>query len=420
MGPPTAFPGRQQKTWVFMRVDGELVLKPGKERSLRRRHPWVYDTAVARVKGKPATGATVLVQSADGVFLAWAGFSPQSSIRARCWSFVEADVIDAAWLGARVHAAVARRAALATESDALRLVFGEADGLPGFVADRYARQLVVQLQAAGVEAQRDALIDALTQATGCTDVFERSDGASRQREGLAAASGVARGAEPAERIEIREHAVRYAVDVRRGHKTGFYIDQRRNRVLARALAERATTHLGRAIRALNCFCYTGGFSLAMAAGGAARIASIDSSVEALNMARENAALNGQGAQHDWRAADVFEALRALRTSGETFDLIVLDPPKFASSHHHVDRAARAYKDINLNALRLLAPGGNLLTFSCSGAIGVDLFQKIIAGAVIDAGVDAQMLARLSASEDHPLLMTHPEGEYLKGLLLQRV
>jgi 23S rRNA (cytosine1962-C5)-methyltransferase len=402
-----------------MQVAGELTLKPGKERSLVRRHPWVYDTAIARVKGRPGPGETVAVRAAGGAFLAWAAFSPSSAIRARCWSFVEADRIDAQWLAARVSAAVQRRAPLSVESDALRLVFGEADGLPGFIADRYAGQLVVQFQAAGAEAQRAALLDALTQSAGCSDVFERSDSATRRREGLDPASGVVRGREPAERIEIHEHDLRLGVDVRRGHKTGYYIDQRPNRLLARRLAERARVVLGRDIRALNCFCYTGGFSVALAAGGTAQVVSIDSSADALRLAHDNAALNGQHG-HVWRNADVFDALRSLRDAGEAFDLIVLDPPKFASSHHHVDRAARAYKDISLNALRLLSPGGFLLTFSCSGAIDVDLFQKIVAGAVIDARLDVQMLTRLAAGEDHPLLMTHPEGEYLKGLLLQRV
>jgi 23S rRNA (cytosine1962-C5)-methyltransferase len=402
-----------------MKLAGELILKPGKERSLVRRHPWVYDTAIAKTQGRPASGATVVVRTADGEFLAWAAYSPQSTIRARCWSFAEADCIDADWLAGRVTAAVQRRRALEVESNARRLVFGEADGLPGFIADRYADQLVVQFQAAGVDAQRESLIDALVQAARCSDVFERSDSATRNREGLSASSGVVRGAEPPARIEIREHELRFVVDIRRGHKTGYYIDQRPNRLLARRLAARARAALGRDIRALNCFCYTGGFSVAMAAGGTAQVISIDSSADALQMAADNAALNGQHG-HDWRNVDVFEALRALRDAGESFDLIVLDPPKFASSHHHVDRAARAYKDISLNALRLLNPGGFMLTFSCSGAIGVDLFQKIVAGAVIDARVDAQMLGRLAAGEDHPLLMTHPEGEYLKGLLLQRI
>jgi 23S rRNA (cytosine1962-C5)-methyltransferase len=230
-----------------------------------------------------------------------------------------------------------------------------------------------------------------------------------------------RGAEPAERIQVREHGLAYWVDVRRGHKTGFYIDQRDNRRLAFELARQLAQTLGRAPRALNAFCYTGAFSIAMASGGAREVVSIDSSAEALSMGRLHVELNGIGADAvQWRCADVFEQLRACRDAGDRFDLIVLDPPKFAASHHHVERAARAYKDINLNALRLLQPGGMLMTFSCSGAIDIDLFQKIVAGAVIDAGVDCVMRSRLGPGADHPMLMTHPEGEYLKGLLLQRL
>jgi 23S rRNA (cytosine1962-C5)-methyltransferase len=404
-----------------VKVDGELILKPGKERSAARRHPWIYATAVARVVGRPAAGATIAVRAHDGAWLAWAAYSPASAIRARCWSFVESEVPDADWCAARVHSAVARRAALVDATNAVRLVFGEADGLPGFVADRYADQLVVQFQAAGVEARRDALLDALVAATGCANVYDRSDSATRQREGLPPSIGVARGAEPPDLVEVHEHGVRYLVDVRRGHKTGFYIDQRDNRRLAGELAARFSREHGRAPAMLNCFCYSGGFSIAAARGGAGAVLSIDSSADALALAGRNWALNGlDPAGAEWRAADVFDALRALRDAGRTFDLIVLDPPKFAASHHHVERAARAYKDINLSALRLLAPGGFLLTFSCSGAIDVDLFQKIVAGSVIDARADCQMLARLAAGIDHPLLMTHPEGEYLKGLLLMRI
>ncbi len=404
-----------------MKAAAELVLKPGKERSLLRRHPWVYDTAIARVGGRPAAGETVAVRGHDGRWLAWAAYSPASTLRARCWTFAQDEIVDADLLGQRVREAVARRAHLAAASDALRLVFGEADGLPGLIADCYGRQIVVQFQAAGVEAHRPALLDALVAATGCTDVYDRSDSAGRTREGLAPAQGVVRGAEPPPRICIREHGRRAWVDVRAGHKTGYYIDQRDNRQLAGELAARAREQLARPVSALNCFCYTGGFSLGLAAGGAEAVLSIDSSADALTLARENWQLNRLPETAAlWQAANVFDALRALRTDGRSFDLIVLDPPKFAASHHHVDRAARAYKDINLNALRLLNAGGFLLTFSCSGAIGVDLFQKIVAGAVIDAGVDAQLLRRLAAGEDHPLRMTHPEGEYLKGLLLQRV
>ena len=399
----------------------QLVLKPGKERSLARRHPWIYATAVARVVGEPAAGDLVAVHAADARWLAWAAYAPDSAIRARCWSFAESDRIDQRWLAARVREAVARRARLAEHSNALRLVYGEADLLPGLIADRYEHQLVVQLQAPGVQAQCEVLLEALCEATGCRDVFDRSDGALRAREGLTPESGVLRGQQPPERIRVHEHGLAYWVDVRRGHKTGFYIDQRDNRLLARGLARELASRLERAPRALNGFCYTGAFSVALARGGAGDVLSIDSSAEALALGRSNAELNGLNPESmRWRCDDAFEQLRACRDAGEQFDLIVLDPPKFAASHHHVERAARAYKDINLNALRLLRPGGVLMTFSCSGAIDVDLFQKIVAGAVIDAGVDCVMRGRLGPGADHPMLMTHPEGEYLKGLLLQRL
>ncbi|HEX4598787.1 MAG TPA: class I SAM-dependent rRNA methyltransferase [Burkholderiaceae bacterium] len=399
----------------------ELWLKPGKERSLARRHPWIYATAVARVAGKPDAGDLVAVHGADGRWLAWAAFAPDSAIRARCWSFTQEDRIDRQWLAARVREAVARRSTLAEDSNALRLVYGEADLLPGLIADRYERQLVVQLQAPGVQAQSEVLLEALCEASGCSDVFDRSDSALRQREGMAVRSGVLRGQEPAERIEVHEHGLSYRVDVRRGHKTGFYIDQRDNRRLARELATELARTLGRAPRGLNAFCYTGAFSIAMASGGASGVVSIDSSAEALSTGRSQVELNRLDPDSiQWRCSDVFEELRACRDAGERFDLIVLDPPKFAASHHHVERAARAYKDINLNALRLLNPGGLLMTFSCSGAIDTDLFQKIVAGAVFDAQADCVMRARLGPGADHPMLMTHPEGEYLKGLLLQRL
>ena len=264
----------------------ELILKPGKERSLQRRHPWIYDTAIGRIKGSPASGETVAVRGHDGRWLAWAAYSPSSTLRARCWSFDEADRIDASWLAARVREAVARRAHLAAVGDAVRLVFGEADGLPGLIADRYADQLVVQFQACGVEAHRGALLDAIVAATGCANVYDRSDSAGRTREGLSPAAGVARGAEPPARIGIREHGRRAWVDVRSGHKTGYYIDQRENRELASELARRARAQSGRDLEALNCFCYTGGFSVALAAG-ASRVLSIDSSAEALALAQEN-------------------------------------------------------------------------------------------------------------------------------------
>jgi len=397
-------------------MTAQLILKPGKERSLLRRHPWVFAAAVDRIQGAPAPGDTVEVRAANGAFLAWAAFSPRSLIRARAWSFRAEDRIDAAWIEARLTDAVARRRALVTGTDAVRLVFGEGDRLPGLVVDRYRDTLVVQFLAAGVEAWRSEIVDALVRITGCRDVYERSDASGRQREGLEQREGVLHGTAPAGPVEIDEHGVRYAVDVVAGHKTGFYLDQRDNRALVAAHAA------GRSV--LNCFCYTGGFSLAALRGGARSVLSVDSSADALAMARHHQQLNGLEALGEdrcaWREADVFETLKRCVAQEQRFDLIVLDPPKFAPSMHHVDRAARAYKEINLKALRLLAPGGLLFTFSCSGAIGVDLFQKIVAGAVFDAGVEAQMLRRLQAGLDHPMLMTHPEGEYLKGLMLMRV
>jgi 23S rRNA (cytosine1962-C5)-methyltransferase len=394
-------------------MTARLVLASGRQRSLLRRHPWIYANAIRQVEGNPGPGQLVRVCANDGAFLAWAAYSPASLIRARAWSFDEAETIDAAWIETRLAEAVARRTALSRVTDGVRLVFGEADRLPGLVVDRYADRLVVQFFAPGVETWRDTVVDALRRLTGCAEVYERSDAAAREREGLPMREGVLAGSAPPPEVGIVENGVHYAVDIAGGHKTGFYLDQRDNRALVAGFAE------GR--RVLNCFCYTGGFTLAALAGGAQSALSIDSSAPALATARRNQALNGlSAADCEWREANVFDALKALLAEGRQFDLIVLDPPKFAPSSRHVDRAARAYKEINLKAMRLLAPGGLLFTFSCSGAIDVGLFQKIVAGAVFDAGVELQMLRRLQAGIDHPMLMTHPEGEYLKGLMLVRV
>lgn len=398
----------------------DVILKKGKEKSLMRRHPWVYDTAVARVLGKPAAGEAVRVLSHDGKVLGCGAWSPASTLRVRMWTYGEegasADV--AALVVSRLEAAVAARSHLAQRTDAVRLVFGEADGIPGLIVDRYGDWLVTQFQSAGAQAMGGDIVRTLMEITGAKGVFDRSDAATRAREGLESHVGVLAGEEPPAVVEIVEDGVRYGVDVRIGHKTGFYLDQRDSRLAAQRIACEFRRLTGRGLRALNCFCYTGGFSLALARGGADEVVSVDSSEEALSRARANAALNDLGGcRMSWQAADVFEFLRRERDAGSTYDLIVLDPPKFASSHYHVERAARAYKDINLNGMRLLRAGGRLLTFSCSGAIDVDLFQKIVAGAVIDARRTAWAVERFGAGSDHPLLMTCPEGEYLKGLHL---
>ena len=395
----------------------ELILKKGKEKSLLRRHPWVYDTAVERAAGNPKAGDTVKVVAKDGRFLAWAAYSPASTLRARCWSFREDEVIDDIWFEKKIREAVAARDGLLERTNARRILFGEADGLPGLIVDQYGDWLVTQFQAAGVEAHRELIGRLLLEVTGARGVYDRSDAATRRREGLEVRSEVLVGETAPDVIEIVEDGVKYGVDVRVGHKTGFYIDQRESRLSAQRAAEEFRRRHGRGLRALNCFCYTGGFSLALLKGGAEEVVSVDSSEEALAMARANAERNGFTNRAEWLCEDVFTCLRRLRDAGEKFDLVILDPPKFASSHYHVDRAARAYKDINLNGLKLLGPGGELFTFSCSGAIDVDLFQKIVAGAVIDSGVTAWATGRFGAGEDHPLLMTCPEGEYLKALRL---
>ncbi len=395
-----------------------VYLKNGKDKSLHRRHPWVYSTAIGKTAGTPQSGDTVEVRSADGKFLARGAFSPESQIRIRAWTFDERDEINAQWIADKIRAAVKRREVLDAQTNAQRWVFGEADQLPGLIVDRYGDWAVVQILSAAVEYWRHAILDTVRALPGIQHVYERSDAATRQREGLPSVKGAItplHKEEDATVVPVIENGVHYRVDVVNGHKTGFYIDQRDNRALVASLSH------GK--RVLNCFCYTGGFSLAALAAGATEVVSIDSSGDALSRARLNQSVNAHipiDAKADWRDENVFDALKQLQASAETFDIVILDPPKFAPSVAHLDKASRAYKEIAMKGLRLLRPGGYLLTFSCSGAMSVDLFQKVIAGAVIDARIDMQMLRRLEAGIDHPMLMTHPEGEYLKGLLLQRI
>lgn len=393
----------------------QIKLKPGKERSMFKRHPWLFETSVAGLEGRARPGDTVTVVSADGKPLARAAWSPSSQIRARVWSFDPDETIDDAFFKRRVAAAVDRRRALPmlVDETALRLVHAESDGLPGVIVDRYGDTLVMALTSAGADRWRDALAGALRQATGLARIYERSDSEVRALEGLEPVTGWWGGAgEAPGLVDIDERGVRYQVDIASGHKTGFYLDQRDNRALLRQLST------GK--RVLNCFCYTGGFSLQALAGGAASVLSIDSSGPALAMAQANLAANPEldAARAEWLDANVFDALRGFRSEGRQFDLIVLDPPKFAPSAAHAQRAARAYKDVNLLGFRLLAPGGMLMTYSCSGGVGHELFQKIVAGAAQDAGREARIVSRLAASADHPVALNVPEGEYLKGLLLQ--
>ena len=393
-----------------------IRIRAGKERSLLRRHPWVFEGSVA--SGKADAGETVRVEAEDGRFLAWAAYSPLSSIRLRAWSFDESERIDAAFFERRIVAAVAMRTRLAVASDGVRLVHGEADGLPGLVVDRYADLLSAQFLSSGVERWKATIADALLKAAGASALYERSDTSAREREGLPPATGWLRGgsaggAPASTEVTIREHDWRLGLDVASGHKTGFYLDQRDNR---RLFAE-TVRHFGFA-EVLNCYCYTGGFSVAALAGGAARVIGVDSSGPALERAAANVAVNGfDAARHEPMDADVNQTLREMLAAGRSFDAIVLDPPKLAPTVAHAERAARAYKDINRLAFLLLRPGGALFTFSCSGGISADLFHKIVAGAGLDAGSDGLVYARLGAAPDHPMTVVFPEGEYLKGLVI---
>lgn len=388
-----------------------LHLKSGRDRSLQRRHPWVFSGAVKAVEGDPAPGETVTVVSAGGQALGRAAWSPQSQIQARMWSFDPHEEIDADFFRGRLADAVAARRLLGLEPDragACRLVHGESDGLPGLVVDRYGEVLVVQLLSTGTEFWKETIADVLVEVTGLATVFERSDAEVRRLEGLPERAGPWRGGPPGE-LAIAEHGLRFLLDPAGGHKTGFYLDQRDNRLRARGLAA------GREV--LDCFSFSGGFALGALAGGAAAVLAVDSSADALALARRNAQLNGlDDGRFDTLEGDAFTLLRRFRDSRRSFDLVVLDPPKFAPTAARVDKATRAYKDINLLAFKLLRPGGLLLTFSCSGGVDAGLFQKIVAGAALDAGVDATILAPLAQAGDHPVALAFPEGAYLKGLL----
>ncbi len=389
-----------------------LVLKPGREKSLLRRHPWVFSGAIAKAKGNPAAGDTVAIADNNGRFLAWAAYSPASRIRARVWSWKESDLIGPGFLRERVRAAVARRAPwVSADTDAYRLVFAEADGVPGVVADRYGDTVVAQFLSAGAEAWREAIADALLETSGAARLYERSDAEVRRLEGLLPRVGTLSGDEPPDRLRIAENGLGFWVDVRRGHKTGFYLDQRENRAWVGAHAA------GK--RILNAFAYTGGFAVYALAGGAAEVVSVDTSAEALALAQENIALNGlPAAKAAFVQDDVFHLLRKYHSEGQKFDMVILDPPKFAPTAAQVKRAARGYKDINRLAFHLLPPGGLLVTFSCSGGLDAALFQKIVADAAVDAGVEARIVARLAQGPDHPVALNYPESAYLKGLVVE--
>lgn len=390
-----------------------IVLKPGRERSLLRRHPWIFSGAIQSADEGLAPGSTVDVYSSAGEYLARAGYSPASQIRARAWTFLD-EAVDADFFRRRIRTALDLRHALglSTHTDAMRLIYAESDALPGLIVDRYANELVMQCLTAGAEAWRDTFADLLLAETGLANILERSDADVRALEGLQPRVGAIRGS-PSALLPITEYALQFHVNLAAGHKTGFYLDQRENRLQVRALA--------RDREVLDCFCYTGGFSVNALGGGARSVLAVDDSAEALGMLPDNVRLNGlplEGLQT--LQGDAFHLLRKFRDEGRAFDMVILDPPKFAPTAAQVERATRGYKDINLLAFKLLRPGGVLVTFSCSGGVDAALFQKVVASAALDAGADARIVQHLAQSADHPVALNFPEGSYLKGLVCRRV
>lgn len=390
----------------------KIWLKREREKSLRRRHPWIFSGAIERVEGDAESGATVDVVGSDGAFLARGALSPASQIRARVWTFDPGESIDADFFRRRLARAIEsrRRLGLLDAGTACRLVFSESDGLPGLIVDRYSEYLVCQFLSAGAEAWRDTIVGVLEELCAPRGIFERSEGGARHKEGLASRRGTLAGAKPPQDVEIVSGRARLLVDVANGQKTGAYLDQQRNR-------ERVAAH-GREAEVLDGFSYSGGFSLACLLAGAKSATLIDSSAEALALAERETQANGVRQRCRFVAANVFEQLRSLRSAGTQFDLVVLDPPKFVHAADQLAAGSRGYKDINMLGLALVRPGGVLATFSCSGHVDALLFQKIVAGAAVDAGRSAQILERLSQPADHPVATEFPEAEYLKGLILR--
>jgi 23S rRNA (cytosine1962-C5)-methyltransferase len=387
-----------------------ILLKPGREKSLLRRHPWIFSGAIQRVDDEPASGGTVDVLSSKGDFLARAAYSPHSQIRARVWTFDD-EPVDADFFRKRIHAAIVQRSIfnLQRSTNALRLIHAESDGLPGLIVDRYGDVLVLQALTTGSEFWKETIADVLLEETGLSTIYERSDADVRELEGLSPKVGLLRGTNLQLPITIHEHGLKFTVNLAEGHKTGFYLDQRANRLRVRELAQDRDV--------LDCFCYTGGFTVNALAGGAKSVLSVDSSADALELVSGNVASNGLPAERHARIeGDVFQVLRKFRDEGRSFDMVILDPPKFAPTSAQAEKAARGYKDINLLAFKLLRAGGMLVTFSCSSGVDAALFQRIVAAAALDAGVDAQIVEHLAQAADHPIALNFPEGAYLKGLV----
>ena len=392
----------------------KILLKRGREKPVLNRHPWIFSGAIKRIEGEVADGEVVEAADYRGRFLARGYLNRRSQITVRLLSWDESEVIGGDFWRRRLEQAVASREALANDpsTDAYRLVNAESDLLPGLIVDRYGDYLAVQFLTLGIERWKAELVGLMAGLLKPRGIYERSDVGVRKKEGLDQVSGLLQGEEPPDLVEMMENSRRFLVDIKTGHKTGFYLDQRENR-------QKLTRYcLGGEV--LNCFAYTGAFAVYAAAAGAGRITNVESSAEALELARRNLALNGSTELADrddeYVEGDVFQVLREYRDQGRVFDLIILDPPKFAYSQHQVESACRGYKDINLLAMHIIAPGGILFTFSCSGLVSPALFQKVLFGASVDACRDVQIIEKLSQASDHPILLAFPESEYLKGLV----
>lgn len=394
-----------------MQATPSVILKPGKEGVLQRHHPWIFAGAIKRSETGIQNGQTVAVFSSKGQWLASGAFSPHSQIRVRVWSFDPAEDISERFFLERLERAIKARAPLIAKGPltACRMVNAESDGLPGLIVDLYGEYLVCQFLSSGVETWREVIVGHLYSLLPVKGIYERSDADVRRMEGLEPRTGGLAGQDPPERIEIREGELRFLVDVRRGHKTGFYLDQRDNRS--------AVPEFSKEAEVLNAFAYTGGFGLWALKGGASFVTHLDTSAESLEIAREHVELNGFDAGRvTYEQDDVFVRLRKYRDAGRQFHLIILDPPKFVTSAGQLASGSRGYKDINLLAFKLLRPGGVLFSFSCSGHVSPDLFQKILADAALDAGRDVRILRTLGHPSDHPIALNFPEGRYLKGFI----
>lgn len=390
-----------------------VFLKKGKERLIQSKHPWIFSGAIEKIKDVKQNGETVVVKSFDGKDLALGAISFHSQIAVRIWSFDINERIDEQFFAEKINSAVSLRRKIINfnQTNVYRVINSESDLIPGLIADVYGDFLVCQFLSAGAEFWKEMIVDILKQTLNINNIFERSDTESRRKEKLEEKSGVLSGSEPPDLVEVLENGIKFLVDIKSGHKTGFYIDQRDNRNLTKEFAKDKSV--------LNCFCYTGGFSIYAQSAGAKSITNIDSSSAALNILTKNFSINNFSSDQVTNIeGDVFQVLRKFRDEGKTFDLIILDPPKFAESASKIIKAARGYKDINLLAMKILNPGGILFTFSCSGHITQDLFRKIVDDAAIDSGRNVKFIKQLTQSADHPVLSSFPEGLYLKGLVCE--